>query len=297
MKERLLKMCGCDQSLRKNRIIISVLIFLVLLILSGCYLQNNPKTAFIRLKGSDTMYILGEMWAAEYMKTHAGVTIYVEGGGSTTGFEAIIDGKANIAMASRLIGSREAQILGERYHSVGMMYLVAKDAMSIYTNFNNPVDGLSIHQLRDIFLGNISNWQAVGGIDDSIIVITRPPTSGTYGFFKKRVLITQEFVPDALVLNTTADINRYVAQHSGAIGYGGLAYGPSVRHIRIEGIVPIEENVRNDSYLLSRYLYLYTVNAPVGPVKDFIDWVLSPQGQRVVDRVGYIPIWPLPMEK
>lgn len=279
--------------LKKGKLYLLITITTSIFIFVACYLQNTPNANYIRLKGSDTMYILGEMWAAEYMKTHPDVTVYVEGGGSTTGFNAIINGNTDIAMASRLISNHEAQILAEKHQSVGMMYLVAKDAMSIYTNFNNPIESLSIHQVRDIFVGEIHNWKDIGGDDDSIIVVTRPPTSGTYGFFKKRILTSQEFSSNAIVFNTTSEINRYVAQNPGAIGYGGLAYGPSVRHIKIEGIAPIEENVRNDTYLLARYLYLYTVNVPQEHIKDFIDWILSPEGQRVVDRVGYIPIWPL----
>jgi phosphate transport system substrate-binding protein len=262
-------------------------------LLFSCVPGLQKRAEIIRLKGSDTMYILGEMWAASYMKENPEVIVFVEGGGSGTGFEAIIHNQADICLASRMINNQEAKLLAEKQNSVGMLFLVAKDALSVYVNYNNPVQNLSLHQLRDIFTGEIQNWKEVGGADQQIIVVIRPPTSGTHGYFKKVVLLGQEFFSSAIVQETTAEIARYVAENETAIGFGGLAYGPSVKHIKIEGAAPIEENVHNESYLLTRYLYLYTANSPKNSVKNFIDWILSPKGQKVVTQVGYIPIWPL----
>ncbi|MBN2426228.1 MAG: phosphate ABC transporter substrate-binding protein [Calditrichaceae bacterium] len=271
----------------------TVVSLLIVFLFISCFPKAQNKTLSIRLKGSDTMYILGEMWAAEYMKKNPDVAVYVEGGGSGTGFEAMINNQADICLASRLINHQEAKLLAEKQKSVGMLFLAAKDALSVYVNYNNPVQDLSIHQLRDIFLGKIINWQEVGGNDELIEVVIRPPTSGTHGYFKKVVLAGQNFDSSAVTIETTAEIARYVAANPSAIGFGGLAYGPSVKHIKIEGTAPIEENVHNESYLLTRYLYVYTAHVPENHIKEFINWLLSPDGQKVVVRVGYIPIWPI----
>lgn len=267
-----------------------------ILILSSCSTLFQKQVATIRLKGSDTMYILAELWAAQYMRANPGISIYVEGGGTATGFQALENKETDIVLASRLIRGDEAEGLASAYQSIGMLYLVAKDALSIYVNYHNPISELTLYEVRKIFSGQIKNWQEVGGNDAPIQVLVRPPNSGTNSYFKKFVLGRDSYSDSARVYNSTPAIVDQVTENENTIGYGGLAYGPSVKHLRIEGEEPIEENVRQDSYPLSRYLYLYTANTPTGVVKDFIDWILSPAGQRVVERVGYISIWPIPKE-
>jgi phosphate transport system substrate-binding protein len=280
--------------MKKTLIIVLLVVLLINMIGCGAFFQKQVTT--IRIKGSDTMYILAELWAAQYMRANPGISIYVEGGGTATGFQALVNKEADIVMASRLIRGDEAEGLAYAYRSIGMLYLVAKDALSIYVNYHNPVEELTLYEVRKIFSGEIKNWNEVGGKNDTIQVFIRPPNSGTNSYFKKFVLGRDEYTKSAKVLSSTPAIVDQVTENPNAIGYGGLAYGPSVKHLRIEGEEPIEENVRQDSYPLSRYLYLYTANTPTGAVKSFIDWILSPAGQRVVERVGYISIWPVPKE-
>jgi phosphate transport system substrate-binding protein len=174
-----------------------------------------------------------------------------------------------------------------------MGFLVAKDALSVYLNPENPVKELSLEQLRRIYSGEIINWRAVGGRDQPISVLIRPPNSGTHLYFREHVLGGAPYSDRAQIVATTDNMVDGVSASPEAIGYGGIAYGPDIIHCSIEGVKPSEENVRNDSYPIVRYLYLYTVDTPQGTTKDFIDWVLK-EGQQTVRSVGYVPLWEVP---
>lgn len=267
------------------------LVLSVLFTLTACtyFLQREVK--IIHLQGSDTMLQLAQSWAGAYMEQVYNVSLYVKGGGSATGFTALTDGSADIALSSRVINSHEAHILCEKYNQLGVSFLVAKDALSIYLNPENPVSDLSLAQLKGIFSGTITNWKELGGLNEQILVVIRPPTSGTYYYFKSHVLQNEAYLSNATTLPTTTKIVAFVRNRRNSIGYGGIAYGKEVKHARIENVAANEENVRLNKYPLSRYLYLYTINKPKGHVKDFIDWILSAQGQKIVQRVGYISLW------
>jgi len=248
------------------------------------------KAQIVRIKGSDTMLILVTRWAEEYMKYKPNVSVYAEGGGTEKGVKALQKGKADICTASRPLQAQEARLLAEKYKYLGMSFLVAKDALSIYLNKNNPVKNLSPDNLKEIFKGEITNWNQVGGNNDPILVLIRSPNSGTHLYFKNHILDGEAYSEFAQIMPTTDDIVTAVSKNREAIGYGGIAYGPNVVHCKIDGVAPTEENVRNDSYPIIRYLYLYTTNTPRGEVKSFIDWVLK-DGQKIVKEVGYIPLW------
>ncbi len=266
---------------------------LPLLLLFACTKMNwQPShTSTIRIAGSDTMYLLGKRWAEAYMRSHPNVSIYVEAGGTAEGFKQLADEKIDVAMASRVIQSKEASRLAKRFKAIGLSYLVAKDALSVYVNKANPVSNLSQQQLRAIFSGAINSWKSISGKDTTIQVVIRPPNSGTHLYFKRHVLSNSEYRGDAIVRPTTSAVVEFVEANRNAIGYGGISYGDTVKHCTIDKVAPNLENVQNDRYPLTRYLYLYTVNNPRGTLKEFIDWVIGDRGQRIVADVGYIPIW------
>lgn len=238
------------------------------------------------------MLLLVQRWASAYMREHPNISVHYEGGGTAAGIDALISGDIDISTASRPLRPEESSALATRYQSLGLAYLVAKDALSIYVHPQNPVKNLSQSDLRKIFTGHITNWSALGGPDKKITVYTRPPNSGTQLYLKEHILNNEAYAPKAEVKTTTAAITEAVARDVGAIGFGGVAYGPSITHCAIDGIEASEENIQDGSYPLTRYLYLYTVNKPRGEVKAFIDWVLSPTGQQFVEKTGYIPLWP-----
>lgn len=275
-----------------------ILFFLIILgIFPACHSTRSraaADTSVIRLKGSDTMVLLAQRWAEKFMQQHYGVAIYVEGGGSATGIEALIKGEIEICTASRPLRPEEVQRLAKRQQNIGIAHLVAKDGLSVYLHPNNPVRNLTLTQVKDIYTGRITNWREVGGTDDAIVVLSRTPSSGTYFYFQEHVLEGQAYGANASNLPTTAAIVQEVEKNPAAIGYGGLAYGENLVHCKINGISPTAESVRADKYPITRYLYFYTIKKPEGTVKSFIDWVLSKQGQRVVQEIDYIPLFDLP---
>ncbi len=279
--------------MRKNKYHInrkSLSFFLIfLLLVSACHYEKQAR--YIRVKGSDTMLILMRQWAEQYMKIHEDVSIYVEGGGSAMGIRALIKNEIDICTASRTLLPSEVRQLAEKHNRLGIAYLVAKDALSIYINKSNPVQNLTIAELRDIFTGKIQNWQEIGGKDLPIRVISRSPNSGTYLYFREHVLKDLPYTNRATIKNTTNEVVEIVKNNESAVGYGGTAYGEDVRHCRIENVQPTIENVHNDTYPIIRYLYLYTIDTPQGIVKEFLDWVLGIEGQAIVAKVGFIPLW------
>ncbi|MBX7151040.1 phosphate ABC transporter substrate-binding protein [bacterium] len=270
------------------------ILFVISLVLSGCSLFNasaSKVSRTIHIQGSDTMVLLTTSWAEEYMKKNSSISVYAEGGGSAVGIKALIEGKVDICASSRPLQASEVRKIAEKYGSISVSFLVAKDALSVYLNPNNPIRDLTFEQVKGIFTGKIKNWKEVGGQDQSIHVIIRSPNSGTYLYFKEHVLNEEGYSELAQVLPTTSAIINEVLVDNNAIGYGGLAYGKDqVIHCRINGIEATEKNVRNDQYPIIRYLYLYTRQRPQNDVKSFIDWILTAEGQDIVKKSGYIPL-------
>lgn len=267
-----------------------IIIFFISLILS-CSIKPNPESEIIHIKGSDTMLILNRLFAEEFMRTHPGVSIYVEGGGSESGIQGLINGEVQIAAMSRTIRPKETSALAYRYSTIGLSHLIAKDALSLYLHPNNPVTNLSSDQLKNMYTGKIKKWNLVGGKDEPIIPICRPPNSGTYLYFLEHILEGKPYSETVTTLPTTETIVKFITENKNAIGYGGIAYKGDLNLCKIDGVDPTIENIKNNEYPISRYLYFYTINTPRGQIKSFIDWVLSKEGQRIVKSVGYIPLW------
>ncbi|MBR9978544.1 MAG: phosphate ABC transporter substrate-binding protein [Bacteroidetes bacterium] len=271
-----------------------VFTFTALLLLSACGGGDNTVRSVkqvVRIRGSNTMSRLLARWAEEYMRIHPGVAMYTEGHGTETGIQALINGSADLATASRPLRAEEARAMLEKRRTLGFSILTSKDALSVYLHPDNPVRNLTLQQLRGLFSGRISSWSEIGGPPLPVQVIGRPPNSGTFFFFEEHVLQGESYASTTLTIPTTSALIKHIMSEPGAIGYGGLAFGADVIHASIDGIAPTAENVRNGSYPIARYLYLYAAEAPHGVVKDFIDWVLSDAGQRIVQEIGYIPLW------
>lgn len=250
----------------------------------------------ITVKGSDTLVILAQRWAEQYMAAHPDVTIQVTGGGSGTGISALINGTTDIASASRPMKRSEMEKLKQRYNSLGVEVRVAKDGLSVYLHESNPVNELTLAQLKAIYTGTVSNWKEVGGADAKIILYSRENNSGTYVFFKEHVLENEDFVPRAQNMPGTASVVNAVAKDRNGIGYGGAAYASGIKIVKIRkddaspAVAPTEEAVMSGEYPISRYLYIYLRNRPSGALKEYIDWILSKEGQALVSDVGYFPI-------
>ncbi len=273
------------------------IILIMALALTGLSLFGfRPANEVITIKGSDTMVILAQRWAEIYMNERSGVTIQVTGGGSGTGISALINGTTDICNSSRPMKQGEKDRLKQRYNTLGVEIKVARDGLSVYVHESNPVKELSIDQLKQIYTGKITNWKEVGGNDARIILYTRENNSGTYVYFKDYVLGGADYAATCQSMPGTASVVNAVAKDKNGIGYGGAAYSKGIRSIAVKknssssAYEPTLENIKNGQYPITRFLYMYTRSKPSGAVKDFIDWVLSDEGQAVVSRVGYFPI-------
>jgi phosphate transport system substrate-binding protein len=249
----------------------------------------------VTIKGSDTMVILSQKWAEVYMQKHPGATIQVTGGGSGVGIAALINGSTDIANASRPMKPAEIDKLKQRYNTLGVEVPCAKDGISIYLNKGNKVTELSVKQIGLIFAGKIKNWKEVGGEDAGIRLYGRESSSGTFGFFQDNV-VKGDYSPSCQTLPGTAAIVNAVKKDKNAIGYGGAAYAEGVKDCKVKkddkspAYAPTAETIKNKTYPISRYLYMYLKSRPTGVTKAFIDWVLSPEGQKVVVEIGYFPV-------
>jgi phosphate transport system substrate-binding protein len=250
----------------------------------------------VTIKGSDTMVILVQRWAESYMGSHKGAIVQVTGGGSGTGIAALINGTTDVCMASRPMKDDEKRKLRDRYQTMGMEIPVAKDGLSIYLYEQNPVKELTIEQLRSIYTGAVTNWKDVGGADALITLYGRENSSGTYVYFKDNVLLGRDFSARCQTLPGTAAVVNAVARDPNGIGYGGAAYAKGVRDCAVKkdaktaAVLPSAATVKDGSYPITRYLYLYTRTRPAGEVKPFVDWILSPEGQQLATQVGYFPL-------
>jgi phosphate transport system substrate-binding protein len=252
-------------------------------------------SAAVTVKGSDTMVILAQRWAEEYMKKNAGKKVQVTGGGSGTGIAALINGTTEIANASRAMKEDEKGKVRERYSVLPTETAVAKDGVALYVNAANPVQQLTLAQLHAIYVGDVTNWKQVGGNDAPIVLYSRENSSGTYVFFKEHVLSGDDYAASAQTLPGTAAVVNAVSKEKNGIGYGGAAYAKGVKEVKVvgadgQGWLPSAENVKSGKYPLARPLFMYTRAKPAGEVKAFIDFCLSAEGQAIVTKVGYFPI-------
>lgn len=257
---------------------------------------NRDASQTLTIKGSDTMVILGQRWAEEYMKTHPGVVIQVTGGGTGTGIAALVNGTTDICQASRPMKDEEKQQIGAKYGAPPQEITVARDGIAIYLHEENPVEALSVAQLRGIYTGAISSWKQVGGKDVGIVLYGRENSSGTYEYFKEHVLQKADYAASVQTLPGTAAVVNAVAHDASGIGYGGAAYAKGVKECAVKAedtsppVKPAAETVRDGTYPISRALYFYTRKPPEGTMKAFVDWVLSDEGQKLATEVGYYPI-------
>jgi phosphate transport system substrate-binding protein len=250
----------------------------------------------ITVKGSDTMVILAQRWAEKYMGLHPQVVIQVTGGGSGTGISALINGTTDICNASRPMKPSERDKLKQRFGTRGVEIKVAQDGLALYVNETSPVQELTLEQIQGIYTGKIVNWKEVGGQDQRIIVYGRENNSGTYVYFKDNVLMGDDFAATVQSMPGTAAVVNAVAKDKSGIGYGGSAYGKGIRELRVKkdagstAYAPNASNIQQGVYPISRFLFMYVRNKPTGAIKEYVDWILSDEGQKVVNEVGYFPI-------
>ena len=265
--------------------------------------ESRPSsTRTIENKGSDTIVNLALAWAEAYQEIRPEVRLSVTGGGSGTGIAALINGTVDIANASRRIKSEE-QAEAEANGVTPTEFIIARDAIAVIINHENPVDNLTLQMISDIYSGKINNWSEVGGEDRPIVRLSRETNSGTHVYFLENVLRFGEaqnetlFSVDTLLLPSSEGITAEVRQNPNAIGYDGLGYVTDEVKVVAVGIstdgpfvYPSPETVNSNLYPIARDLYMYTVGEPSAEIKEYLDWILSPQGQEIVNKLGFVPV-------
>lgn len=286
----------------------TLLLFLpFILIITACGPDSSSETAsdsqakYIENKGSDTIVNLALAWAETYQGARPEVRISVTGGGSGTGIAALINGTVDIANASRKIKQEEIdEAQGNGVEPVE--HIIARDAIAVIVNPENPVSRLTLRQIADIYSGKINNWQEVGGEDRPIVRLSRETNSGTHVYFLETVLRLGNsadktlFSMDTLLLPSSEGIIVEVRQNPNAIGYDGLGYVPDdLKMIAIAEeaggayVLPSIPTVNDQSYPIARDLYMYTDGEPAGTVKEYLDWIFSTEAQEIVAELGFVP--------
>ncbi len=270
----------------------------LVLVLAGCGGGSGPAEQHrpVTVKGSDTMVILAQSWAENYMKEYPGLTIQVTGGGSGVGIAALINGGTDICEASRPMKAVEKEQVRGRQGKDVQEIPVALDGLAVYVSESNPIQSFTEAQLKGIYTGKITNWRELGGKDGRIVAYGRENSSGTYQFLKEHVLNNEDFAREVQTLPGTGAIVNAVSKDPASIGYGGIAYASGIRVVPVrkddksEAVIPSLATVKSGQYPLSRNLFFYTAGAPTGDAKAFVDWVLGPEGQKLCGTVGYYPI-------
>lgn len=282
------------------------------LALLGCVAgADRVERTLIQNKGSDTLLSVAQAWAEAYSTVNAGVAVAVTGGGSGTGISAMINGTVDIANSSRRMRDLERE--AARKNGVeAVEFVVGYDALAIYLHEDNPMERITMEQIRAVYGegGSAESWPDLGVSvpgcsSDEIVRVSRQNNSGTYAYFKAAVLGEDaEYKLGSRDMHGSKDVVDLVENTPCAIGYSGLAY--ATEHVRMpcvavdpgQGVAgeddacvaPALASAVDGSYPIARPLLMYSAGRPQGEVKEYLDWILSDEGQCVILQRGYAPV-------
>lgn len=254
----------------------------------------------IQAKGSDTLLQVAQALAEAYKAVKPGIEVSVTGGGSGTGFQALQEGTTDIANASRAIKDEEVEACKAKGIEP-VENLIGYDGIAVIVNKSNPIEKITIEQLSDIFTGAVTDWKALGGKGE-IVILSRDTTSGTYEYFKEAVVQKGEkdskldFATSIVMLPSNSAIHDEVAKTENAIGYIGLGYlSDAVKAIPVVGkdgspVSPSVKTVKDGSYPISRPLFMYTKKDASPEVAAYIEWIMGDEGQKIVGDEGFVPV-------
>jgi len=262
-----------------------VLIALFVVMASGLAFAGETLT----IQGSSTVLPIAQKAAEVYMENND-VNITVRGGGSGNGIAALVDGATDIADASRFIKDKEiSEAIANGVFPVP--HRVAMDGIAVVVNPANSVDSLSMEQIKDIYTGKVTNWSEIGGVNKEIVVISRDSSSGTFEVFGEIALAGEKVIPSALLQASNGAVASTVADTEAAIGYVGLGYlSDSLQAVKVDGVCPSNATVASGQYAIARPLFMFTNGWPEGLTAQFINFVLSAEGQKISEEQGYVPL-------
>ena len=254
----------------------------VLLIVSAGASCARADARGLTLAGSTSVQPFAEKWADAFRASRPGTSIHVQGGGSTAGVQAALSGAAQIGMSSRALTPDESA----RVRAIP----IARDGMAVVVHPTNPLNDLSLDQVRDIYSGSYRTWRQLGGPNARITVITREEGSGTRAAFEQLVMGGRWIANSALVQDSTGAVRQMVASDPAAVGYVSLGLvDASVKALALHGIVASEANINADRYPLVRPFLFIVTGQPHGTARDFIDWIVGPEGRELTRREGLLP--------
>jgi phosphate transport system substrate-binding protein len=265
--------------LRRISAVFSVLVLILAVTLtSAC--GSLPKAGIV-VAGSTSVQPFAEVLAEEYMILHPDITIDIQGGGSAAGIMAAQSRTADIGMSSRDLKEAEKNLWSVE---------IARDGLAVIVHAGNPIQDLTLNQIRDIYAATISDWSQLGGPKSKIHVIAREEGSGTRAAFESLVMDKLEITPKAIVQDSNGAVRQLVADDPNAIGFISLGLvDKTVVALQLGGVAATRENVINGSYGLSRPFLFMTLGEPAGQARQFIDFTLSAEGQRLLMAEGLIP--------
>ncbi len=268
--------------MKKLAILILVGAVSISLAVSDCFAEK------IVVVGSTTVLPIAQKTAEVFMDENPGVDISVRGGGSSVGITALIDGNCDIADSSRSIKDSEIEKAAANGRDP-VAHIVAMDGIAVVVNKLNPTAKLTKKQIRDIYMGRITDWSQLGQKPGKIVVVSRDTSSGTFEAFGELIMNKEKVMPGALMQASNQGVAQIVAQTPGAIGYVGLGFmSESIKPLEIDGVMPSSETVLSGKYPVSRPLFMYSNGKPQGAVKNYLDFVKSNRGQELVDIQGYV---------
>jgi phosphate transport system substrate-binding protein len=276
---------------------------------SGCFLIPGPERSeekiTIRVEGSDTMVNIAQAWAETYHQKHPEVTVQVLGGGSGVGIASLIDGNCDLANSSRKTKPDEVKKLEAKYGTKPQETMVGYDALAIYVHQDNPLETISLDQLAEIYGwdGKIRQWSQLGVAlgprrRDTIVRVSRQAGCGTYAYFREAVLgKKRDYMLGSIDQSGSKAVVALVSRTPNAIGFSGMGYKTDqvkwvkvAKHTGEPGVTPLAENAKDGSYPITRPLLVYTSGNPTEPVRNYLNWILSAEGQKVVEDLAYVPL-------
>lgn len=292
----------------RNRLLLGLAALTVCLLQSACKPGGGAAggSTTIQNKGSDTMVNLAQAWAEAYKKVRPEVNVEVSGGGTGVGIAALIKGTIDIANASRDMKPEEIEQAKRNTGKEPKLVTAGYDALAIYVHKDNPLNEITLDQIAQIYAegGTITKWSDLGvkipgASSDTIVRVSRQSSSGTYEFLREHVLNKQDFKLGSRDMNGSKEVVELVGSTPTAIGYSGMGYATaSVKMLKVKKTAdapaydPSVANTLAKTYPIARALELYTLGEPEGAVKDYLDWILSDAGQKVVEETGFVPLPP-----
>jgi len=244
--------------------------------------RGNRSSTDMTLAGSTSIQPFADKWAEVFMETHPDYGVNVQGGGSSAGIQACKSGACQIGMASRELKADEKDLVE---------IVVARDGLALIVHPSNPVRGAKVEEIKQIFAGDLKNWRALGGPDRSITVVTREEGSGTRGAFQELVMGKTRIFKGAITEDSNGTVREIVAHDPYSIGFISLGLvNEQVRALELDGAVPNEANIRSGRYTLVRPFLFVSRGEPEGLAKEFVDFVLSEEGQALIKKEGLLPV-------